>query len=409
MYEYIKSLLKLDVFNKGRNTLIQNFTNILQNGTYSDFKLICRDEKVAKIMIENDLFWTNIQLIVNKAKDQEGFIDCIRNLSKINKNYILNQKEKIFDYYPEITLEYIKFLNECNADLISVVKYLIENNIIVDYNLVLEYLLTLPIGKSIVMNNLDYFIMSNRRLLKLKSILTKNDINSNIDEVINNNENYIIEEVIYDKTGLLTDDLQKENLLDELKKIFKYIFEVENASYNNIEKIGSGNFSDVYKIGTKILKIAKEKDSISVPNNKLFLPHIFSANIKSGIDNRQLINIEVTDIVDTKNVNSENLYQIYKQLRELGYMWGDCRLTNIGRLLKDTKVTTFDSDGNKIIETMKKGEIVILDKDYVYTEEQFRNLDKRSHEKLNKIYNYNLLKSFEERYQNERNIVTKII
>ena len=48
MYEYIKSLLKLDVFNKGRNTLIQNFTNILQNGTYYDFKLICKDEKKSK-------------------------------------------------------------------------------------------------------------------------------------------------------------------------------------------------------------------------------------------------------------------------------------------------------------------------------------------------------------------------
>ena len=401
MYEYIKSLLKFDVFNKGKNNLIENFTNILKNGTYQEIELICKDEKIAKIIINNDLFWNNIKLIVEKAKVSGNIINSIKYLYNYDKNYILKQKEKLFDYYSEISLEYFKFLKECNVDLMQIIAYLKEKNIVVPFNDVVKELLTIPLGKSIIINNIDYFTTSNNKLLKLKNIIIENNINANIDEIIDNNTNTILEEIINNKTGLFLEDLQRENLLESLKKLLESVLNSEYKSYHDIEKLAEGSFSDVYKIGSKAIKIGKERQIYNIDNSELFLQPEYKINIKSGIDKRQLLFVEISDILDTKNVNSENLYQTYKKIRELGYIWMDCRLNNIGRLFKDKKIIIKNEDNIEQILTQKKGDIVILDRDFIYKEDEYKNLNKANNQKLNSIYNYNLIKDFESRFQNE--------
>ena len=408
MYEYIKSLLKFDVFNNGKKTLIKNFSNIIDNGEMSDFLLICQDKKIAKIIIENDLFWTNIKILVNKDKKSSNIINCIKLLYNIDKNYILNNINKLLDVYPEITLNYIEFLNSINYDLNKIIIHLKENDIKIEFNPIIRYILTITNGKKIITDNIDYFINNNHKLLELKKMLDENSINSDIDNIINNNRELIIEEMINNKTKLTIDDLKKENLLDELKKLVDSIVKYENKNYSDIRKIGYGSFSDVYQIGNKVIKFGKERKKFNIDRNKLFLQPIYRANIKSGIDKRQLMCIEVTEVVDTRNVNTENLYQVYKKLREEGYVWIDCRLDNIGRLLKDNKIY-FDKKYSEEPEYLEKGDIVILDNDFIYTEEEFRNLDKSNHEKLNNKYNYDLIKNFESRYQQEKNIQTRLI
>ena len=228
MYEYIKSLLKFDVFNNGKKTLIKNFSNIIDNGEMSDFLLICQDKKIAKIIIENDLFWTNIKILVNKDKKSSNIINCIKLLYNIDKNYILNNINKLLDVYPEITLNYIEFLNSINYDLNKIIIHLQENDIKLEFNPIIRYILTITNGKKIITDNIDYFINNNHKLLELKKMLDENSINSDIDNIINNNRELIIEEMINNKTKLTIDDLKKENLLDELKKLVDSIVKYEN-------------------------------------------------------------------------------------------------------------------------------------------------------------------------------------
>lgn len=408
MYEYINSLLKFDLFNKGKNTLIQNFSSIIENGEMSDFLLICQDKKIAKIIVENDLFWSNIKILVRKDKNSSNIINCIKLLYSVNQNYILNNVNKLLEVYPEITLNYIEFLNSINYDLNKIIVYLKEKNISIDYNPIIRYILTTTNGKMIIINNINYFINNNHKLLELKKMLDENSINSDIDNIINDNRELVIEEMINNKTKLTIEDLKKENLLEELIKLIDSILKYENKNYSDIRKIGYGSFSDVYQVGNKVMKFGKERKKFSIDRNKLFLQPIYRANIKSGIDKRQLMCIEVTEVVDTNNVNTENLYQVYKKLREEGYVWVDCRLDNIGRLLKDNKIY-FNRKENEEPEYLEKGDIVILDNDFIYTEEEFRNLDKFNHEKLNNKYNYDLIKNFESRYQQEKNIQTRLI
>lgn len=404
MYEYVKSLLKFDVFNKGKNNFIENFNKIISNGTHQEFELLCKDEKIAKIIITNDLFWSNIKIIVEKAKVSGDIINSIKYLYNYDKNYILNKKEILFDCYKEIALQYFIFLKECGVDLKILVDYLVQNKIELQYNELAKQLLTVPTGKSIITNNLEYFISSNNELLELKTIFLNNSVNINIDEQINEKENTVIQELIFNKTNLTVKDLEKENILMGLKRIIKSVLDSEGRNYSDIKKIGEGVFSDVFKIGNKILKINKErrKFSFDASKSKLILQPIFRADIMSGINKEPLVSIDVTDLVDTQNVSYENLYQMFKKIRELGFVWVDCRLNNIGRLTKDTRVTIKDETNNDKTEILKKGTIVILDDDYIYTYDEYKNLDIRENEKLNNIYNYKLFQNFEERYQNEK-------
>lgn len=402
MYQYVKSLLKFDIFNKGKKQIINDFNKILSNSSYSDIEKMCQDKTIARIIIENDLFWNNINLIVKKF-ESNNIINCIKFLYNYNKNYILKNKTRLFDVYPLIAKDYIKFLCSINVDTDEIIKYLKEKNIVVDYNNIVELLIN---NKNLIINNLDYFIDNNHKLLELKEILDTNLITSNIDDVIDNNPNYVIEEMIINKTNLTIEDLKGENILNYIKEVIDSVLKYENKSYHDIKKIGAGNFSDVYKIGNKVIKIGKQRKKFNVENSKLFLQPIYRSSIKSGKDSRQLLCIEITDLIDTKNVNYENLYQVYKTLRNLGYIWVDCRMNNIGRILKDSKVSF---NNKKSTEILKVGDIVILDSDYIYSEEEFSKLDKRNNEKLNNINNYNLLKNLEMRYQNEQTSSYKTI
>ena len=114
--------------------------------------------------------------------------------------------------------------------------------------------------------------------------------------------------------------------------------------------------------------------------------------------------IEITEFVDTKNITKEDVYFIYKELRGCGFVWTDCKEDNIGRLLKDNKVYFKGIDKvdknatgyiNDNIEILKKGDLVIIDNDYIYNEEDFFN--------NNHLVTSGYFYEFEQRYRNEHN------
>lgn len=60
---------------------------------------------------------------------------------------------------------------------------------------------------------------------------------------------------------------------------------------------------------------------------------------KIDIDN-QVFYIEVVEKVDTSNkdITEEDMYNLYKNVRDLGLMWNDVAIRNVGRLLKDNSI-----------------------------------------------------------------------
>lgn len=396
MYNYVMSLFKFDILGKGKKIFIDNFTSILNNGTYKDLELLLQNKKICTIIIENDLFFKNIELIVSKKEDSDNILNSVRSILNINKEYILNNKEKLLKYYnsEKFYSEYLDLLKKNGVNVLNIIDYLYENNIDAPYNYLVLISIKEKNGINFISKKLDYFLNKNRHLLELKDIVKGTILEDIVNGKIDSSKEIVVEEMV-SKARLTVDIMKKEGMLDNLVGLIDSLVTKEGMHYHDLRKIGSGRKSLVYSVGSKVIKLGLEKKSYALKSNKRFLNIIYKADFLSGIDGRFLIHIEITNLVDTKSANMEILYQIYKELRVLGYVWIDCRLDNIGKLLSDNNGT--ENQGN----FLKKGDMVILDGDYIYTLDEFANLDKDKTSELSNIYNYNLLQSLEDRYQLE--------
>lgn len=153
----------------------------------------------------------------------------------------------------------------------------------------------------------------------------------------------------------------------------------------------------IVKINNIYLKITPFYRSFDMPH----FPYLISSI------NRQKFNIAgkkiyltVTPRVDTNNITEEDVYTLYKKAREYGLIWTDPSLKNVGRLLEDN-VTNFKNWGpvpyqnlgytqSLGSEILKKGDLVILDTDYIFLE----NAE-------NIKFGDEIVKIFEARYQAE--------
>ena len=50
---------------------------------------------------------------------------------------------------------------------------------------------------------------------------------------------------------------------------------------------------------------------------------------------------EVIEKVDTNinDITKEEIYKLYKNIREIGLIWTDVKIDNVGRLIKDNKIS----------------------------------------------------------------------
>ena len=113
----------------------------------------------------------------------------------------------------------------------------------------------------------------------------------------------------------------------------------------------------------------------------------------------------------TEEEANEELYKVYKEMRARGVICVDIKANNVGRLVKDNRVNykigrndleiedetidMYGRDNNEVVQ--KKGELVIFDTDYIYTEKEYEEM-----KKLGEFSEENLLCNiFERRYKEE--------
>ena len=176
---------------------------------------------------------------------------------------------------------------------------------------------------------------------------------------------------------------QEEILIDLSIDLIEEILAHENLEYKDIKWVGKGTYSKVIQIGSKIIKIGKKRRSYEIPYDKTILSPIIRIDL-SKISNVNTT-IEVMENVSTNfSLSKEELYQFYVSLREKGIVFADIKPQNLGILLKDNKIywnknLSLDNENRGIYHTiqeepLKKGSIVILDTDYLYTEEDYQKL-----------------------------------
>lgn len=131
----------------------------------------------------------------------------------------------------------------------------------------------------------------------------------------------------------------------------------------------------------------------------LKLNRTFEVKNKNG----EKITIQVMPYVDTHNVTEEELYRLYRHFRLKGYVWLDCKKSNIGHLLQPNynPYPNLTEEGRAFLGVhevtdvvLKTGTPVIFDIDGIVPEDVLQNLDWPV--KRNQQY-----KKLEKRYQKE--------
>lgn len=197
-------------------------------------------------------------------------------------------------------------------------------------------------------------------------------------------------------------------ILFGLTTIVDEIANNENVDISDIEYIATGTFTDVYKLGNKVIKFGKNRLTDKIPYHKRILQPLIRRKVSSGIND---LYIEISEYVQTDNsITDDDAYLIYKELRNDGIIWIDAKRENLGRLEKDNiahfneplyvKNETVGFIPKTLYEDkpLRNGDLVIIDTDFLFREEDFdvTHLDSR--------INTDFYRVCEQRYQEEKNI-----
>ena len=209
---------------------------------------------------------------------------------------------------------------------------------------------------------------------------------------------YILED---SKTHLLYNE--RKDYAVTISIIIDELLKSENCKYSDITPYKRGGYSQVFQIGDKILKIGKPRAIYRIPNHRRLLQPLTRTNLLDKADNPKAC-VEIQERVEPcGNITEDEIYAIYKELRDDGIIWTDARKANLGRLRSDNIPTLngekmdvapnsvgFINGKNK--KDLMAGELVVLDLDFIYNE----------NDPTIQWPAFSCSKKFEKRYQQEK-------
>lgn len=211
--------------------------------------------------------------------------------------------------------------------------------------------------------------------------------------------------IVCKMTGIKPKFLDSTTLLG-LTMIVDEVAQNENVDISDLEYKGKGTFSEVYKLGNKVIKFGKNRLTNQIPYHKRILQPLIRRRVLRGFGD---LYIEISEYIQPDNtITDEDAYLIYKELREDGIIWLDAKRENLGRLEKDNVVhfneplyvknetVGYIPETIKQDNPLKNGDLVIIDTDFLFREQDFNERLLDSH------INTNFYQTFEQRYQKEK-------
>lgn len=355
---------------------------LISEHNFTELSMYLDAPEVVKWICDNDIFYKNIDSIIKNYGTSTSFI--MMSIVNYNEKYILDNCLALMPYYLDGKLNSNYIFAIRNIGCNKIIEYFKNNNVILEDIDLIRCLLNIYEDKTDIVNNIDYFINNTISLLDLKELLILFNIPGvdKINYILDTDRERLVLDLVYPKTGLTLDVLKQEKIYDIVKLLVEELALKENVHLHDIKHIATGGYSNVLQVGSKILKLGKKRKNFSIKNNKRFLAG-FRGEIKSLYFDDVILTYEITEVVDTKHNGNIDLYELYKELRDEDLIWTDCNKDNVGILLKDNKVYYKDIDfvdknatgytsENK--EILKKGDVVILDNDYIFTIEEFQRL-----------------------------------
>ena len=254
----------------------------------------------------------------------------------------------------------------------------------------------------------DYIIRNMPEIISSENIkiLLNDGIFKKLKEVDESQFRNITPYIVASMTGKPIQTIDKD-LLNTLCVIVNQLVENEELDMSDLEYVDRGSTSEVFRIGSKVIKFGIPRNTNKIPYHRRILQPLIRRNIKSGDSE---IYVEIAEYIEQDNtITDEDVYQIYKELRDEGIVWIDCKKANVGRLIKDNSehykepLNLRNETVGYIHDTIKeyeppiaKGKIVILDTDLIVREEDLKNL------RLNHNIDMRFFANCEGRYQKEK-------
>lgn len=393
--------------------------------------------KLKKIFSKNDkrmskFLSNNLDLMLDSITDYSEFMDVFFENEEFEKS-----PENIIKIFDKVKQEYLKIYSENeeflkqNEEITSYLRNNLKNYLskcenVLNYIAVkyLDKLKDTEFEKERINQLFEMTSGDNFRIPLIFSIIEKvkgkyPELDEKMNEILKDNKTAFSEYLIGKKIGIqafcnIPEDKEKYNVF--LTMIIDELLEEQKKDYIDIEEIGSGLTSDVYKIGDKILKIGNGRITKEIPYSRRLLQPLY----RSKMDKDDYLFVEISERVQEIDINEEayeeEVYKIFKELMDEGIVWMDPAPRNIGILLKDNEAfldgkaievdsnaTNIKTEGKK--EVLKKGDFVILDTDFLYSLDELdkHNIGKNKWTSTAQYYmeRYEIDKKKEERKKNE--------
>lgn len=261
--------------------------------------------------------------------------------------------------------------------------------------------------KKLIDNDELSYVIKNFDEISLYNFYTKEPVLEYIKNNLNRISNEDIERINYFLTRSMLEmkyELEDKDI-NKVKNVFKDIAKKQDLFLIDIRKIDYGEYSNIYKLGNKIIKIGHNRAvKRIVDNNRILLPdEIF--RVKSNI-------IEITDYIEDKSIfTKDEIYEVYKELRNQGVIWLDPTKENLKRVneniikLQNEKAKNRDKypfikNRRLINRPLKNNELIIIDLDHLVDER-----DKAKINEINDILREDILsdrENYEKRYLLEK-------
>ena len=403
-----------DVFDNLSDFISKKLNNPLLKNKNAKIIVNHFDEILPYIVSNNmNILLLNIDLLIEQSNFKEKFIEGLKNYpytDEIDELFYniwgcLNSKNKFDNFIDSNILKTLSTMNLKSSFYSSMLNRLNEENQKIFLNILAENKCDISYSmveykgnnKQIIYDNLPLFMENTENLYSLMNFVKDNSSAlSKVKDYIDNNPEKAINSIFCETSNLVK--MKDKTLKEVVKLIILDVLKNENAKLSDITYNGGG-FSRVLLIGNKVIKIGN-RDTKSFPNN----PYIISPLLRKKLEfNGESCFVEVTERVDTsKKASKEELYQLFKNLRNLNLIWTDIKESNVGRLKKENIIhwrqnlnptdEVLGLDVKRGETVLKEGDLVILDADFIYDEND---------PDINYTNNKYIYDEFEKRYQRE--------
>ena len=257
-------------------------------------------------------------------------------------------------------------------------KILINESIIIGVLKKLKFLIISNEIKEYVSNNIESLIETDAResifliASSCEFLNLSKDNKEKLDKYLKKHkENYVRYLLSFSNDILMRPSKSEETAFYFLlSRMIEEILEHEKLSYSDIKSMMRSIYSNTIEIGSKIIKLHLGKNNYAIPDNNRIIRPIIRFDLKK-ISTYPVV-VEVIEKVNTSiKINSKQMYEMYKSLREEKIIISDFKPWNIGILLKDNRIywhkeICLDKANRGIVgeikeSPLKKGNLVITD------------------------------------------------